>query len=397
MPEDTTPAANHPQGETLAALKAVLDAPWDAPLHIVSSSAQLAEGMTQKLPLWEDRGWIEVDGATYTRALVNQLRQRCAITTFRTPRSGGEKDTMLAARDHAVASYVQSPPQHVPPRVTKSFDLSGAKMSTLTQALAYRGIRASATATERRTTNKHLSEIRACLAPRKGPVQDGEIWSEIRHADIRRVITDFLWKSIHGAYRIGSYWKNIPGYEERAKCRLCGVTESMAHILTECAALERWLIWGYVERAWTRTGRAWSMPSWPSILAAGQATPARTNGKPPRDNAVRLWRILLTEAAYLIWCMRCERVIRHEDEAAWQHDERSVAGRWYLSTNRRLRLDIESTHSRFGRLALKRQIVLDTWHQLVWDVQALPDDWTSVRWVLVGIDPTIVNNAGPGS
>ncbi|KAH9927752.1 uncharacterized protein B0H18DRAFT_875187, partial [Fomitopsis serialis] len=368
-----------------------------APLHIVSSSTRLAVEMTQKLPQWEDRGWIQIDGATYLRALANQLRQRCAVTTFRTPKNGQERDIMLKAHDHAVASYPHVPPQHVQPRITKSFDLSGARMSSLTQALAYQGIRASAESPECRSTQRHLSEIRSLLTACSGPVHDGEIWKEVRHGDIRRPVTDFLWKGIHGAHRVGAYWTNIPGYEDRAVCRLCGVTESMAHILTECAALERSSVWSYVERAWTRTGGEWREPSLPSILAAGLATPRRANGKPSKDHSVKLWRILLTEAAYLIWCLRCERVIQHEDEANWKHSKRSIAARWYASVNKRLHLDIESTHPRFGRLAIKRQLVLDTWHHLVWDVQALPDDWTTVQRVLVGIDPTICTSADPGS
>ncbi|KAH9926056.1 uncharacterized protein B0H18DRAFT_876724, partial [Fomitopsis serialis] len=371
--------------------------PWDAPLHFISRSTELAEALTSKLIPCEDRGWIEVDGATYTRALVNQLRQRCAVTTFRTPQNERERQTLAAALKHAVHSFERNPPRTVPPKVDKPFDLTGAKVSSLTQSLAYKGIRQSHVNTERRTTRRNVAEIQAFLKLRNVSVPEAMLWKELRHGDIRHAVTDFLWKGVHGAHRIGQYWTHIPGLESRAECRLCGVPESLEHILTTCIAKERSLIWTYVERAWKRAGGTWYSQSLPSILAVGFATPQRTNGKAPREHTVRLWRMLITEAAHLLWRLRCERVIQHDDEEDWQHNERGIAARWYQSINMRLRLDIESTHPRFGRLALKRQLVLDTWHHLVWDVQALPDDWTSVRWVLVGIDPDICSiDRGPG-
>jgi len=81
-----------------------------------------------------------VDGSPYMRALVNQVRQRCAVTTFRTPRNQDEP---------------QDPPRIVP-RTARAFDLTGAKTSSLSQALAYRGVRLSIAVTASRATQRNL-------------------------------------------------------------------------------------------------------------------------------------------------------------------------------------------------------------------------------------------------
>ncbi|KAG2079380.1 hypothetical protein BD769DRAFT_1380581, partial [Suillus cothurnatus] len=48
----------------------------------------------------------------------------------------------------------------------------------------------------------------------------------------------------------------------------------------------------------------------------------------------RLLRILISESAYLIWTIRCKRVI-HEST----HNEDSVRRRWRNAIDRRLQLD----------------------------------------------------------
>ncbi|EPS94214.1 hypothetical protein FOMPIDRAFT_1134770 [Fomitopsis schrenkii] len=79
-------------GTVVATLGAVLAAPRDAPLHLVLGTKHLIAALFQHLHEWEDEGWIGVKGAAYLKALVNQLRQRSAPTTFRMAK--GEDDDM---------------------------------------------------------------------------------------------------------------------------------------------------------------------------------------------------------------------------------------------------------------------------------------------------------------
>ena len=64
-------------------------------------------------------------------------------------------------------------------------------------------------------------------------------------------IQQFLYKSLHKKYKIGSFWTYIPGYELREKCMPCQVTENMDHILTSCTSRPVNIIENWQERDWS--------------------------------------------------------------------------------------------------------------------------------------------------
>jgi len=41
------------------------------------------------------------------------------------------------------------------------------------------------------------------------------IWLSTRHWDLSRKTREFLWKSIHDAFKIRKFWDHIEGYEQR--------------------------------------------------------------------------------------------------------------------------------------------------------------------------------------
>ena len=103
-------------------------------------------------------------------------------------------------------------------------------------------------------------------------------------------------------------------------------------------------------------------------------------------------RILLSESVYLIWCLRCTRVIEHEDDHQWRPSATAVSSAWVRAMNKRLRQDAAATHPRMGRLAINASLVRNTWKAVV---QMQGDnremDWVrNIHRVLVGIDPRIV-------
>lgn len=100
--------------------------------------------------------------------------------------------------------------------------------------------------------------------------------------------------------------------------------------------------------------------------------------------------MLISESAHLIWRMRCERVIAHEGDRNWCHSPRAIKTSWLRVLNTRLRQDVTASHPRFGRLAVPRNLVCDTWGSVV----LLPNGQSREKWVtrvdrvLVGIDPS---------
>jgi hypothetical protein len=51
-----------------------------------------------------------------------------------------------------------------------------------------------------------------------------------------------------------------------------------------------------------------------------------------------------------------------------------------------------SNRVRFGSLAIKKQLVLNTWSGTLLDEDSLPDDWIKSKGVLVGIRPATRKN-----
>ncbi|EPS96543.1 hypothetical protein FOMPIDRAFT_1130233 [Fomitopsis schrenkii] len=362
-------AASQNSGIVAAALYAIMTLPKDAPLHVVSSTDALTTILFRKRQEWEDRGWVGVPGAQYFKALVNQLRQRCAPTSFavrdRTQdrlMEAAEKMCATASDPTAISSI-----RLVPPVRDDAFELSGTKLNALTQAHAYKCIREKTKRTPRAATEHQMMRVltAARVSGRPGMTQ-AEVWNGVRHRDIQRKIVDFLWKALHGAHRVGHYWTKIPGYEERGMCQRCGVEDSMEHILVHCTAYGRLKVWEMAESLWARKGLPWHGVDcqWEDILGAGANADFIEGDATPKAVA-RLWRILITESAHLVWRLRCARVIGHGEDADWQHSPKAVETMWLRVINSRLRQDVTATHSRFGRQALHPKLVADMWKGVV--------------------------------
>ena len=100
----------------------------------------------------------------------------------------------------------------------------------------------------------------------------------------------------------------------------------------------------------------------------------------------RLFRILISESAHLIWRLRCERVINEQPPFS----DREVKNRWLKTINMRLRLDrLLTNKNKYGRRAFDPNSVKTTWCKVLKDEANLPKDWHIVKngenGVLVGV------------
>ncbi|KAH9830779.1 uncharacterized protein C8Q71DRAFT_716518 [Rhodofomes roseus] len=373
-------------GEIAAAIYTAQLAPKDIPLHFICESEDLRNNICRDLRRWEDSDWLGAKNKDALRALVNILRQRCAPSTFRQAVDGDEWKMIDKGRDLAKKFDQEHKTKLVIPETEQFFNLTGARLSSLTQRLAYRLIRRQRSDIRRPATQRIVNNVITSIQINTGrTVLEADLWISLRSNEIRKPIQDFLLKSLHGALRCGKYWKHIPGLEERSKCARCNVEETMHHIFTECSATGRDEIWNLVEHTWSKKQADWSRPSYDDILSAGTKQWRTVKGR-RRPTAERLWKILISEAVFLIWKMRCERVISHNDDRDWTHSRQETRARWLTTMNRRLHLDMSMTNKRFGRLALNNNVVLSTWRGTLVDELALPDDWTGLSRVLVGID-----------
>ncbi|OJT01591.1 Transposon TX1 uncharacterized 149 kDa protein [Trametes pubescens] len=357
-----------------------------APMHIVSDSRYVTNGLTEHLPRWEERGWIGVANADILREVVGLLRTRSAPTTFKWVKGhagarGNEQADRLAAAGAACPRPMR--PLHLPP--PERYMIGGAALSKLSQRLAYQGIQRWNAKECRPTTARHIRTVQHDLLQATGerPLEQA-VWNLLRKKPISRKARDFIWKALHGGHRIGSYWNHIPGYEERANCVHCGVAETMEHILCRCTAPGPAVAWALARGILNR--KSVTLPDVTlGIALGGHAFTVCNEDGTPRHGATRLARIVLTETAYLIWVLRCDRVVGERASLPGDAEVRYVENRWLQAITRRLNTDRTLTRKRtVGKWAVPPAVVLATWEKTIHKEERLPSDWINSQEVLVG-------------
>ena len=375
-------------GELVAIIKTAETAPNFYELSIVSDSRYVIEGLTKHLPEWEDKGWIGVENAEMFKRAAYLLKTRTAPTTFKWVKghSGnlGNEESDALAKEGALKHTPDELSLHIP----DDFDLQGAKLKVMTQALAYQGIMAQRNPHSRTPATQNLEQTRAAIKAYQGSLETNEaIWQSIRKRTIRLRVQQFFYKAMHNALMVGSVWKKIPGYEDRGICQICNTTESMEHILTTCGAEPIRLVWNLAKETWPHNQSHWPEISLGTILGSGCLT---TPEEPPRNGretrvkpmkkrgANRLLQILISEAAHLTWVLRCERVIQQQN-----HSTQEITARWWKATNRRL-TDDKITATQIKRSKPFTHLVEATWGPVLRKFSDPPHMWIRNREVLVG-------------
>ncbi|KAJ6585532.1 hypothetical protein B0H19DRAFT_927002 [Mycena capillaripes] len=246
----------------------------------------------------------------------------------------------------------------------------------------------------RPSTKKKLDAVRNKIGDTFNKhVSDEEIWISVRNRDVLPRAAQFLWKSIHNAHKIGHYWSHIPECEDRETCSTCNVEENLEHILVDCHSPGQEIIWKAAETVWAGKQRDWPTVSLGGVLGCGLADFRDGHGKKD-EGAARLYRILMSEAAYLIWKIRNDRVINRDGEPI---PESEIINKWKYNVEHRRQVDLALANClpKGGRPALVPQLVWDTWS----GTPDLPSNWLKNPRVLVGsgvpqMEPQTQNGVG---
>ncbi|KAG0700961.1 RnaseH-domain-containing protein [Suillus ampliporus] len=346
------------QSNQIAEIVAILIALQQTALYAI-------EGLTKNLPEWENRGWIDVKN-TY------HLRKRSAQTSFiwvkgHNGHHGNEQADRLANEGANKQNE-----DIIDLSVPDEFNLQGAAL--------------------RKTTN-NLDITRYAIQTLTGHLEeDATIWKGCRNKDLPRKIQQFLYKAIHGAYRIGEYWSNIPTYEHRAKCSHCQVEiETLEHIMLECPNNVRTMIWNLASNLWPEKYSEWPQITIGTIMGCGNINKIPLNEQNEENpteqqnekqkGTTRLLRILISESAHLIWALRCDRTIN-----GVQHSEQSIIKRWMTTINKRLQTD-RITAKTIIRKEKYRNLVTSTWSDVITTNTNHNKNWAIALEVLVGIIP----------
>ncbi|EJD42663.1 hypothetical protein AURDEDRAFT_28484, partial [Auricularia subglabra TFB-10046 SS5] len=161
----------------------------------------------------------------------------------------------------------------------------------------------------RRTTERNISAIKTDIRTYCGYTPTTEqIWRGIRGNDMSRQVRNFLWKAVHGAHKIGSYFHKMPSpWKEMAQCPTCGTEESMEHVLLDCPDSKQAVIWEQVGKFF-KMRRIDAGVSLGTILGCANVRLEGfgSNRDPPKERA---YRIVVAESAFLAWKLRCEKRI----------------------------------------------------------------------------------------
>ncbi|KAI0043866.1 ribonuclease H-like protein [Auriscalpium vulgare] len=380
------PLQSNQVGELVAVILVLQAAPQFAPVHIISDSRYAIDGLTTHLQSWEDAGWIDVANAPLFATAAYLLRRRSAATTFQWVKGhngdpGNEKADALAntgANKHT--------PDALDLSIDPNFQLTGARLSALTQSLAYKKINLAEAAATLPGTLSQLHCARDAVQTRSGSLDtDATLWNSYKNRDLPKPIQQFLYRATHRSYKIGTFWLPIPNYEDRAVCAACHApVETMEHILAECPNNHQEHLWSLAKELWPHGDHSWPHISLGTVLASGRLETRLPDPDAPdtlktHKGASRLLRILVSETARLIWVLRCDRAIN--DTIA---SPQAAARRWHNRITERLITD-RLVATRKDRSTTTVGLTQATWQGTLADEDALPPDWAAAKEVLVGI------------
>ncbi|KIJ42334.1 hypothetical protein M422DRAFT_171144, partial [Sphaerobolus stellatus SS14] len=190
--------------------------------------------------------------------------------------------------------------------IMKSLTTEGIRLASATQSQIYKAIIKQRILIPRKETTINLEYIKGAIEEATGMRPTSErIWLSLRHNFFAKSIREFYWKTMVGAYYLGEFWLHTQHQKDRAICTECNEVETMKHILTECMVSGQYDIWKLTQKLWETTEEEWPEPSYGMILGCNLMEFKDKEGN-PNKSLRRFYTIIVTEAAFLIWKIRCE-------------------------------------------------------------------------------------------
>jgi ribonuclease HI len=298
-------------GELTAVLVALQSVNPLTPLKIITDSKYTINRLTTHLQDWEDIGWIGIENVTLFQAAAYHLRRRPAPTTFQWTKGHDGHIRNEQADKLALTGAQRVDTDVLNTYMSRNFNIQGAKLTKMTQKLAYKAIMCKTHLKYKRATLSLLDISRFAIQSISSSLEtDAAIWWSCRSKDISKNIQAFIYKTLNAAYHIGEFWTQVPTFEHQAMCQLCpGETESMEHIITQCSCPMRTTIWELACQLWPQHHRPWPAPHIGLILGCGLLSIPTAQ---PEDNAPHkkeaalkkdtshLLHIIISESAHLI-------------------------------------------------------------------------------------------------
>jgi aspartate carbamoyltransferase regulatory subunit len=175
--------------ELLATKIAAVKAPEEKVLYIENSSPYVMDMLTVRLPKMEDKGFIAVKNRELIEATIASLRKRPKKVVLRPcpAQVGNEGSRQKEAAALALLGAKKDNPNEIEMEVDPKLKLTGAKLSKITQSLAYKAIRELKMKKYKKRNRTEINVERAKAEAKdvsKIEPSEEKLWRSIRHRDM---------------------------------------------------------------------------------------------------------------------------------------------------------------------------------------------------------------------
>jgi len=151
------------------------------PLKIVNDSQYAIDGLTMNLRKWEDHGWIGIKNAPHFKRAAYLLKHRTATTSFQWVKGHNGDEGNEGSDALAKEGANKEIPDMLELKVPKEYNLQGAKLATITQVLAYKGIQERTPVPIRPQAEINLQMAREAITTHLNTLEtDAAIWQSLR-------------------------------------------------------------------------------------------------------------------------------------------------------------------------------------------------------------------------
>ena len=317
-----------------AALIWVLKQAGDKKMRILTDDTRLIEWVGHKLNKAEDDNWLGVENIDIWKMVLRKLRRRGNTTKIKRI----EKDSLLQEKIDNIKEQINSDEdiEELEVRIGRenSYNRDGAKLQSMTQKKAYELILRETTENPGGLkTITNLEKIKEQMAEHNKKITDKEIWKSLTRIYSPQT-TDFIWKIIHGRLKCGSFFRFIPGWQDKEFCP-CGASESIEHILLLCNESGQEELWKIVKEKWEMETRLKLGTITMGMIMGIGCYEVEKSHKIQNRQATDLLRKLIVLTAWVIWKDRNERIF---SEKPW--NSRKMKIRWLKEIRKEMKIDL---------------------------------------------------------
>lgn len=289
------------EGGEILAIREQIEAKGE--ITIRTQNKRIIEVLTDKLEEIEDSDWVDMENVREWKSLVSTIRRKGNAVHF----EWITKDTRThldetAKREMEREDLQMREPNH---KTYNRFIRSGARLSSLTQKMAYKLVIREREQKERTRREKETEGTRREMGWDKS--SERTVRTSLWKGPFTNKHSDFIWKIRNDRVKCGKFFMHMPGWEDKAYCT-CGDIESVEHIVLKCRD-------NRCEEAWNMAGQLWERAHGKEnfkkpTIATIEAIPVvtiRKDGKESKE-MTEMYKVLIMETVWALWCQRNRRI-----------------------------------------------------------------------------------------